>query len=141
MPNWKGPAEIIDINDTNAKVILKNKIKVLNGAKLKHFFKNVENSEDKEGDTSKLFSQKSDQVPEDFKNIFNQAHSRGPVTRAQAKLIKYKDAVQLALLLLKSETENIDSLCDPSDYCAECKREETYFENRNLLEFQWRQLK
>ncbi len=26
VPNWKGPAEIIDINYTNAKVQLKNKI-------------------------------------------------------------------------------------------------------------------
>jgi hypothetical protein len=40
VPNWKGSAEIIDINDTNAKVKLKNKIKVVNVSKLKHFFCN-----------------------------------------------------------------------------------------------------
>jgi hypothetical protein len=51
---WKGPAEIIDINDTNPKVKLKNKIKVLNVAKLKHFFKNVTYSEDKRGDIEPL---------------------------------------------------------------------------------------
>jgi hypothetical protein len=61
VPNWKGPAEIININDTNAKVRLKNKIKVLNVAKLKHFFENVTKSEDKECD-SKLLNQNSEQA-------------------------------------------------------------------------------
>jgi hypothetical protein len=50
------------------------------------------------------------------------------------RFIKYKDTAQLALLLLKSETENIDSLYNPSDLCAECESEETFFE------FRWRQL-
>jgi hypothetical protein len=127
VPNWKGPTEIIDINDTNAKVKLKNEIKVLNVAKLKHFFKNVKKSEEEEDDTNKLFNQNSDQVLKDFTDIFNQAHSRGPITRAQAKLIKYKDAAQLALILLKSETENIDSLCDPSDNCPGCESEDPNF--------------
>ncbi len=90
VPNWKGPAEFIDINDTNAKVKLKSKIKVLNVAKLKHFFKNVTNSEDKEGD-ARSFNQNSEQACKDFQNIFNQAHNNSPITRAQAKLIKYKD--------------------------------------------------
>ncbi len=52
VPNSKGPAQIIDINDTNAKIKLKNKIKVLSVAKLKHFFKNVKKSEDEEDDAS-----------------------------------------------------------------------------------------
>jgi hypothetical protein len=50
-------------------------------------------------------------VCNEFQDIFNQAHTSGPITRAQAKLIKYKVTTQLALSLLKSETENIDSLC------------------------------
>ncbi len=37
MPAFKAPAEIIDINDTNAKVKISNKIKVLNVSKLKLF--------------------------------------------------------------------------------------------------------
>ncbi len=94
---------------------------MLNVAKLKHFFENVEKSEDKEGDASKLFNPKLDQAPEDFKDVFNQAHSRGPITRAQVKLIKYKDAAQLALILFKTETENIDSLCDPSTIALNAK--------------------
>jgi hypothetical protein len=71
---------------------------VLNVAKLKHFFKNIEKSEDKEDDASKLFNQNSDQALKDFRDVFNQAHSKGPITRAQAKLIKYKNVAQLALI-------------------------------------------
>jgi len=48
LPNWKGPAEIIDINDTNAKAQFKNKIKVLHVSKLKHFFQNKKNQVKKE---------------------------------------------------------------------------------------------
>jgi hypothetical protein len=47
VPNWKGPAEIININDTNTKWKFKNKIKVHNVTKLKHFFENITNSEEK----------------------------------------------------------------------------------------------
>ncbi len=34
-----------------------------------------------------------------FQDIFNQAHTSGPITREQVKLITYKDATQLALIL------------------------------------------
>jgi hypothetical protein len=57
VPNWKEPGEIFDINDTNAKIKFKNKIKVLNVAKLKHFFENVEKSEDKEEHANQRFNQ------------------------------------------------------------------------------------
>jgi hypothetical protein len=80
-------------------------------------------------------------VPKDFSDIYNQAQNDGPISRAKAKLIKYNDAVQLALILLKSETDNIDALCDPSDNCTQCESEDTYFESKNLLQFQWCQLK
>jgi hypothetical protein len=125
-PNWKGPGEIIDINDTNAKIKFKNKIKVLNVAKLKHFYKNVKKSIVKEGDANQFnqnFNQHNEKALTDFNDIFNEAHSEGPITRAKAKLIKYKDAAQLALLLLKSETDTINSLCDPSDHCGCCESE------------------
>jgi hypothetical protein len=29
-PNWVGPYEIIDVNDTNAKLRIKNKLKIVN---------------------------------------------------------------------------------------------------------------
>jgi len=48
MPNWKGPAQIIDINDSNAKVQFKNKIKV---SKLKYFFQSEDILNKQEGDT------------------------------------------------------------------------------------------
>ncbi len=77
---------------------------MLNISKLKHFFETVTNSEE-EQDANKNFNQAQD----DFRDIFNQAQSDGPITRAQAKLIKYKDAALLALQLLKSEeTDSID---------------------------------
>jgi hypothetical protein len=38
VPNRKGPADIIDLSDTNAKVTIGNKIYVLNISKLKHFY-------------------------------------------------------------------------------------------------------
>ncbi len=50
VPKWKGPAEFIDINYTNAKVKFKSKTKVLNVSKLKHFFLFKDISEEKEED-------------------------------------------------------------------------------------------
>jgi hypothetical protein len=140
VPNWKGPGKIIDINDTNAKIKFKNKIKVLNVAKLKHFYENVKKSADKESD-ARQFNQPNGKALTDFSDIFNKAQSEGPITRARAKLIKYKDAAQLALTLLKSETDTIDSLCDPSDNCGRCESEQTYLAESKTLPFQWRQLK
>jgi hypothetical protein len=67
--------------------------------------------------------------------------SEGPITRVKAKLIKYKDVAQLALILLKSETDTINSLCDPSNNCACCESEENYLAESKTLPFQWRQLK
>jgi hypothetical protein len=48
---------------------------------------------------------------------------------------------QLTLILLKSETDTINSLCDPSDNCAHFESEETYLAESKMLPFQWRQLK
>ncbi len=144
VPNWKGPGEIIDINDTNARIKFKNKVKVLNIAKLKHFYENVEKSAEKESEADNInqnFNQHSEEALPDFDDIFNKAHSEGPITRAKAKLIKYKDAAQLALMLLKSENDTINSLCDPSDHCGRCESEETYLAESKMLPFQWRQLK
>jgi len=43
VPQFKGPGEVIDINDTNARVKINNKIKVLNVKKLKVFLKESDN--------------------------------------------------------------------------------------------------
>jgi len=84
-------------------------VKVLNVAKLKHFYENIEKSDEKESEAETFnqdFNQQSGNARPDFNDMFNKAHDEGPITRAKAKLIKYKDAAQLALLLLKSEKDN-----------------------------------
>jgi len=55
---------------------------------------------------------------------FNDSSSEKPLTRARAKLINYKNAAQLALLMLKEEF-TIDSLC--SEPCPSCDTENEYF--------------
>jgi hypothetical protein len=113
-PTYTGPGEIIDINDTNAKVKINNKIKILNVNKLKLF----------------LQEHQSDEEQTFLDYNFNDAESDKPLTRARAKLINYKNAAQLALLMLKeeggySEIETIDSLC--SGPCPGCDSENDYF--------------
>jgi hypothetical protein len=113
VPNFKGPAETIDINDTNAKVKVGNKIKVLNVEKLKL-----------------LLQEKSDTDTHFEELNFNDAQFDGPGTGA--KLIKYKEAAQLALTLLKNEEEeeNIDAMCDILfDQCPICDTEERYLKD------------
>jgi hypothetical protein len=110
-PTYNGPGEIIDINDTNAKVKINNKI---NLNKLKLFLQEHE----------------SDQEQTFLDYNFNDSSSNKPITRARYKLIKYKNAAQLALLMLKEEGgssyfETIDSLC--SEPCPSCDTENDYF--------------
>jgi hypothetical protein len=65
-PTYTGPGEIIDINDTNAKVKIKNKIKILNVNKLKLFLQELE----------------SDQEQTFLDYNFNNSSSEKPLTRA-----------------------------------------------------------
>ena len=113
VPQFKGPGEIIDINDTNAKMKINNKIKVLNVNKLKIFLQDNDS-----------------ELNSDLQNLnFNEFSSDMPITRARAKLINYKNAAQLALIMLNEEGRTndieIDSLCDGS--CAFCDSENDYF--------------
>jgi hypothetical protein len=113
-------------------------------AKLKSFYKNVKKSIEKDSEDRQFnqnFNQPNEKALTDLGDIFNKAQSKRPITRAKAKLIKYKDAAQLALILLKSETDTIDSLCDPSDNCGHCESEKTYLAESKTLPFQWHQLK
>ncbi len=67
---------------------------MLKVVKLKHFYENVEKSVEKESDATQFnqnFNQSDEKALPDFGDIFNKAHSEGPITRAKAKLIKYKD--------------------------------------------------
>jgi hypothetical protein len=91
---------------------------------------------------------------------FNNTPKVGPITHARAKLIKYKDAAQLALLMLSEGETDIDSLfggaciaCDSeNDKCnqpqrklikkfAECKRFAKLFLKLKECEDQCYQLK
>ncbi len=113
-PTYTGPAEIIDINYTNAKVKINNKIKILNVNKLKLFLQNSEN----------------EQEPKFLDYDFNDSSSDKPLTRTHARLFNYNNAAQLALLMLKeeggySDFETIDSLC--SEPCPSCDTENDYF--------------
>ncbi len=64
---------------------------------------------------------------------FNDFYTDKPITCTHATLINYKNADQLALLMLKEEVgecsdfcdKNIDSLCNGP--CASCDSEEDYF--------------
>jgi len=109
-PSFKGPSEIIDINDTNAKVKIGIKIKVLNVNKLKLFIQELTSDRD----TS-------------YQELnFNDEQNNAPITRACGRLINFKNAMQLALLMLNEEVEtNIDSLCDGP--CARYDSENDYF--------------
>jgi hypothetical protein len=75
-PTYTGPGEIIDINDTNAKVKINNKIKILNVNKLKLLLQDNE----------------SDQEQTLLDYNFNDSSSDKPLTHARAKLINYKNA-------------------------------------------------
>jgi hypothetical protein len=110
VPAFKGLGEIIDINDTNALVKIGNKIKVLNVNKLKLF------QQEKTSET--------DTKLQDLN--FLDYHTDGSITFAHARLINYKNAVHLALLMLNEEGGvNIDSLCDQP--CVACDSENDYF--------------
>jgi hypothetical protein len=103
-------------------VKINNKIKILNVNKLKLFLQNDETEEI--------------QTFLDFN--FNDNSSDKPHTRARAKLIKYKEAAQLALLMLNeeggsSEFETIDSLC--SEPCPSCDTELTIFIKSTQVQF------
>ncbi len=80
----------------------------------------------------KLFLQNSDseENPTFLEYNFNDNVGDKPLTRASTKLINYKNAAQLALLMLNEEggadeDETIDSLCDGP--CPSCDTENDYF--------------
>ncbi len=109
VPNWKGPGEIIDINDTNARIKFKNKIKVLNVSKLKHFFENVEKSAEKESE-AETFNQnfnQSENAHHDFNDIFNKAN---PNERPNKVIEKQTTAVVTISGLAYGKIDRINSI-------------------------------
>jgi hypothetical protein len=111
---------------------------VLNVSKFKHFFQSKENLDEKENVKNNF-----NHHVEILKDFLNQTNHIGPLTRAQAKLMKYKDDMQLALQLLQEEEGRItiDSSWDQSNYRTEYKSEDDYFEKQKMMQAQWHQLK
>jgi hypothetical protein len=108
VPNYKGPAKIIDINDTNAKIKIVNKIKVINMQKLKLLLE----EEDSEKDTH-------------FEDLnFNENQFDGPITRTRAKLQKCCTTGIVHFKKNKEETEieiNIQAMSFiPNEQCLIC---------------------
>jgi transposase InsO family protein len=101
-PNWIGPYQIIDINDTNAKLQIKNKQKVVNIARLKMFVEEATNRSS-QGDQRLLQGD-----PGLFLDQQDQPLSR-PMTRAFKKLTDLKNAATMAISLLSNiEAEECD---------------------------------
>jgi len=117
-PNFKWPAEIIDINDTNTKLKIGNKINVLKAEKLK------------------LFPEYSkSETDTDFQELnFKDTQFNSPITRMHAKLIQYKDAAPLVLFLLDKADAKINAMCDiPFDQCPICDPEENYIKDKQKI--------
>jgi hypothetical protein len=92
--SFKGPCEIININDTNAKVKIGNIIKVLNVNKLKLFLQ--ENLSETDTELQDL--------------NFNDYHTDGPIICACARLINLKMLHIWHYQCLMEGGVNIDSL-------------------------------
>jgi hypothetical protein len=117
-PNWIGPYQIIDINDTNAKLQIKNKLKVVNIARLKKFVEEATNR-------SSQSDQRLLQGDQGFsQNQQDQPLSR-PMTRAFKKLTDLKNAATMAISLLSNlDNEecpgNIFSENFDKNHCSNC---------------------
>jgi hypothetical protein len=98
-PNWTGPFEIIDINDNNAKIKIKNKLKVVNIARIKPFLE----------EPTKCLSKDDSYSSESKPPCRSQGSSNGfpkrPMTRAFKKLQDFKNTATLAIAIL-TENEN-----------------------------------
>ncbi len=91
-PNWIGPYEIVDVNDTNTKLKIKNKLKIVNIARLKLFVEEAKNC------LSENDSRSSQDDPGLFQDQQDQPLSR-PMTRAFKKLTDLKNTASMAISL------------------------------------------
>ena len=104
-PKYIGPAQIIDINDSVAKLKLQNnKSKTLNVNKLKHFFPGDQESAESEEDATDANEQAAD-ADADLINFDPTA--RRPMTRAWSRLIK-SDAI--SALVNKTDAASADEI-------------------------------
>jgi transposase InsO family protein len=118
-PNWVGPYEIVDVNDTNAKLKIKNKLKIVNIARLKPFMEETKTCLSQDNSRS---SQSDPGLSQDQQD---QTLSR-PMTRAFKKLTDLKNAASLAISLLADDKEeecygNIFSENFDKNHCSNCR--------------------
>jgi len=120
-PNWTGPYDIIDINDNNAKIKIKNKLKVVNIARIKPFL---------EEPTTRL-SQDDSSPSQGSPTGLDQGHTQGfpkqPMTRAFQKLQDLKNAASLAIAILTEENKTVcyGNIFDENydkNHCQNCKK-------------------
>ncbi len=121
MNDLNGPYEIIDLNDNNAKIKIKNKLKVVNIARIKPFL---------EEPNTRLFEDDSS-PSQDLPNGLDQGQLTGfpkrPMTRAFQKLQDLKNAASLAIAILTEENEDIceGNIFDKDfnkNHCQNCKK-------------------
>jgi len=119
-PNWTGPYEIIDLNDNNAKIKFKNKLKVVNIARIKPFLEELnprliqDDSSPSQDSTTGLDKGQLKELP------------KRPMTRAFQKLQDLKNAASIAIAILKEENEELcyDNIFSDSynkNHCQNCK--------------------
>ncbi len=125
-PNWVGPYKIVDLNDTNAKLKIKNKLKIVNIARLKPIVEepNIRLSHDDPR------SFKSNQhLHEDDTGLFQDQQEQPlsrPMTRAFKQLTDLKNAASMAISLLANIDANacygnIFSENFDKNHCSNCQ--------------------
>jgi hypothetical protein len=96
-PNWIGPFEIIDFNDNNTKIKIKNKVKVVNIARIKPFME----------EPTKCLSQDDSCSSESSQPCLSKDSLQGvpqrPMTRAYQCLQDLKNLANLAIAILEEE--------------------------------------
>ncbi len=124
-PNWIRPYEIVDINDNNAKLKIKNKFKILNIPRIKAF---VEEATKCLSEDDSRSSQSNQHLSQDDPSLFqdqqDQSPSR-PLTRAFKILINLKNAASMAIALLQDKNAdecygNIFSENFDKYHCSNC---------------------
>jgi hypothetical protein len=124
-PTWIGPYEIVDVNDTNAKLKIKNEVKIVNIARMKPFVE--EATKCLSQDDSHSF-QGNQCLPQDDPGLsqdqLDQRPSR-PMTRAFKKLIDLKNAASMAIAMLQDVDQeecegNIFSEIYNKNHCKNC---------------------
>ena len=103
-PNWIGPYEIIDLNDNNAKLKIKNsKLKVVNVARIKPYLEEptIRLSQDApcSSESNQRLSQDDPCLSKD-----NPQTPQRPMTRAFQRLTDLKNAATMAIAILQEES-------------------------------------